>query len=135
MRIRKATIKDIDECLGLQKSHGENFWKVNNLVKAVEDEDAIFLVAEEEGKIVGSILGCVNLVKRDEAHLQETRTHKKEERRGIGKTLVESFCKAAKRKGIKEIFAEIEIEHVPFYIKACKFNDRGKHVLISKKLK
>ena len=110
MKIRKTTIKDVNGCLELQKFYREKFWKRNNFVKATKDDDAIFLVAENEGKIVGSVLGCVNLIKRDEAFLQETRTHKKQERKGIGKNLVNSFCKAAKKKGVKEIFAEIEKE-------------------------
>ncbi|MFH1290003.1 MAG: GNAT family N-acetyltransferase [Nanoarchaeota archaeon] len=135
MKIRRATLKDVGGCLELQKSYGEKFWKKDNFVKAVKDKDAIFLAAEEGGKIVGCVLGFVNLVKRDEAFLQETRTHKKEERKGIGKKLVEGFCKAAKKKGVKEIYSEIEREHIPFYIRACKFKDRGKHVLILKGLK
>ena len=134
LRIRKANVRDVKGCLGLQKSHGEIFWKRDNFVRAVEDRDVIFLVAEENGKILGCILGFINLVKRDEAYLQETRVHKKEERRGIGKALVGAFCKFAKRKGVKEIYSEIEKEHIPFYIKSCKFKDRGKHILILKKL-
>lgn len=135
MKIRKANVRDVRGCLELQKSYGEKFWKKENFTKAARDDDAIFLVMEEEKKIVGSVLGCLNLVKRDEAFLQETRVHKKQERRGIGKKLVAGFLRAAKSKGVKEVFAEIEKEHIPFYIKSCKFKDRGKHVLISKRLR
>lgn len=135
IEIRDAKLKNVDGCLKLQKSYGENFWKRDNLLWAVKDKDAIFLVAERAGEIVGSILGSVNLVLRSEVYLQETRTHKKYERQGIGKMLVEAFCRAAKRKGAREVYAEIEEEHIPFYIGACKFEDRGKHVLIVKRLR
>lgn len=135
MKIRRATVKDVNGCLDLQKSYGEKFWKRENFVRAATDEDAIFLVMEEDEEIIGSVLGCLNLVKRDEAFLQETRVHKKQERKGIGKKLVNEFLKVAQCKGVKEVFAEIENEHIPFYIAACKFKDRGKHVLISKRLR
>jgi N-acetylglutamate synthase-like GNAT family acetyltransferase len=77
----------------------------------------------------------INLVKRDEAYLQETRVNKKHTRKGIGTKLVNVFCREAKKRGIKEVFSEIEKEHVPFYINSCRFKDRGNHILIVKKVR
>lgn len=135
MKIRTAKPEDVKRCLALQKTYNEKFWKAKDFLNASRDKDTIFLVAEENNNIIGCILGSINLVKRDEAYLQETRVDKKERRQGIGTKLVDSFCKAAKKKGVKEIYSEIEHEHIPFYINSCKFKDRGKHILITKVLR
>ena len=113
----------------------ESFWKKEDFVNSVKNKDVIFLVAEENKKLVGFVLGMINLVKRDEAYLQETRVNKKDTRKGIGTKLVDAFCKETKKRGVKEIFSEIEKEHVKFYIDSCKFKNRGKHILLIKKLK
>ena len=135
MKIRKGKTRDAKKCLKLQKSWKESFWKEKDFIRSSKNKDAIFLVAEEKKEIIGFILGIINLVKRDEAYLQETRVHKKRRNEGIGTKLVNAFCAEAKKRGVKEIFSEIETEHIPFYIKTCKFKDRGKHILIMKKLK
>jgi len=135
MKIRKGKTKDAEGCVNLQKLYKENFWKKKNFEESAKNKDAIFLVAEIGNKIVGFILGMVNLVKRDEAFLQETRVNKNLRHQGIGTKLVEAFCKFARKKGIIEIYSEIEKEHAPFYIKNCKFKDRGEHMLIVKKLR
>ena len=80
-------------------------------------------------------MGFRSLVKRNEAFLQNTMVDPREERQGIGKSLVNSFCEYLKEKGVKEIYAELEKEHIPFYINSCKFKDRGKHILVVKELK
>lgn len=38
------------------------------------------------------------------------------------------------KRGVEEIFSEMEEEHVPFYVGKCKFGDRGRYVLVVKKL-
>ncbi len=135
MKIREATQKDVKTCLSFQKLDKEKFWKSKDFEKSVKDKDVIFLVAEKNKKIVGYALGSVNLVKRNEAFLQETRVDKKERLRGIGITLVNEFCKQAKKRKIKKIFAEIESEHIKFYIKRAKFKKSETGFLIMKTLK
>ncbi|MBU0760924.1 MAG: GNAT family N-acetyltransferase [Nanoarchaeota archaeon] len=135
MKIRNGKTKDANECLTLQKLDKENFWKKKDFVLSAKDKGVIFLVAEEKDKIIGYITGSINLVKRNEAFLQETRVDKRRRRGKIGTNLVNAFCETAKKKGITKIFSEIEREHIPFYIESCKFKDRGKHILIKKEIK
>jgi N-acetylglutamate synthase-like GNAT family acetyltransferase len=134
MKIRKGKTEDAGGCIELQKLDKEDFWKEKDFINSAKNKYAIFLIAEQGKQITGFVLGMVNLVKRDEAYLQETRVDNRKRHQGIGTKLVNAFCKEAKKKGVKEIFSEIETEHIPFYIKSCKFKDRGKHVLIMKKL-
>jgi ribosomal protein S18 acetylase RimI-like enzyme len=134
MKIREAKIRDISECLAIQKMWEDNFNTKDDFLFSIKDKDAFFLVAVDEDKVIGFILGSRNLVKRGEAYLQMTMVNPNLKRRGIGKKLVQEFCKYLKIKEIKFIFTELEKEHIPFYISSCKFEDRGSHVLAMKKL-
>lgn len=135
MKIRKATKKDITPCLKIQKLWKDRFYNKRDLEDSIKNKDAFFLVAVRDKKVVGYIMGFRSLVKRNEAFLQNTMVDPREERQGIGKSLVNSFCEYLKEKGVKEIYAELEKEHIPFYINSCKFKDRGKHILVVKELK
>jgi N-acetylglutamate synthase-like GNAT family acetyltransferase len=135
MKIEKAETKDVEGCLKIQESWKDNFFTVKDFKNSAKDKDAFFLVAVDNGEVVGFITGFRNLVKRNEAVLQNTMVEKKLKRKGIGKKLVIAFCDYVKKKGVSEIFTELEKEHVPFYVKACKFKDRGRHILAMKKLR
>ena len=134
MKIRKATSKDIDECLEIQKLWEDNFNDKSDFKSSIQNKDAFFLVAIDKNKVIGFITGCRNLVKRNEAYLQQTMVNQKMKRKGIGKKLVQAFSRHLKNKGVKIIFTELEKEHISFYIKSCKFKDRGHHTLAMKKL-
>jgi N-acetylglutamate synthase-like GNAT family acetyltransferase len=135
MKIRKAKMGDVPGCLEIQKLWKDNFNSESDFKSSVKDMDAFFLVAVEENEVVGFITGSRNLVKRSEAYLQQTMVNPNLKRKGIGKKLVDAFCKFVKKEGVLEIYAELEKEHVPFYIGSCKFKDRGNHVLVVKELK
>ncbi|MBU2576795.1 MAG: GNAT family N-acetyltransferase [Nanoarchaeota archaeon] len=131
LKIRKAQKKDIKEILELQKSYSESYWKEEDFERAIKDKLVIFLVAEEE-HIVGSILGFITPSKRTDAMLHETRVHKKYQKKGIGKALVDEFCKRIFKKGVKDIYAQITEEHIPFYIKSCKFKKSDSWIEVKK---
>ena len=129
MKIRSAQKKDISACLSL---HKEKYWKSKDFEEAIKKRDVVFLVAEER-KIVGYVLGFVVPTKRNEAMLHETRVHTKERNKGIGTKLVNECCKRLFKKGVNEIYAEIDKEHLPFYRDACKFSVSGKWVEVKRK--
>jgi ribosomal protein S18 acetylase RimI-like enzyme len=78
MLIRKGTKKDSEECMRLFKLDNEKYWEISDFRSSAEHADVIFLVAEEDGRIVGYILGFVTPTRRNEAMIHETRVHKKE---------------------------------------------------------
>ncbi len=121
--IRKATKKDIKGFLDLQKSYEENYWKKEDFISAIKDKSIIFLVAEENNKIVGMVIGYITPTKRKEAMLHETRVLKTEQGKGIGKSLVKEFCNIAFGMKVKVIYALIKNEHLPLYIKSCGFKN------------
>jgi ribosomal protein S18 acetylase RimI-like enzyme len=107
MKIRKATIKDLDECVKI--SHIPEF----SYMYSISDSKAkkylrnyinkgILLVAEENNHVLGFISGefmLGNFVWIDAI------TVKKEVRgRGVGKKLFKEFRKSCKQKGVKNLY-------------------------------
>lgn len=133
MKIRQGSKKDAVNCARFSKSDKAHYWKRSDFEKAATDKDVVFLVAEENKKLMGYILGFIVPTKRTEALIHETRVSKKERGKGVGTKLVDSFCKNIFRKGVKIVYAEIKPEHIKFYKGACKFNLSGKWVEVSKK--
>ena len=132
IKIRKARIGDLKGCLNLQKSYGENYWKEVDFKRAIKDKLVIFLVAEQDSRILGMIIGFITPTKRTDALLHETRVDKREQRKGVGQKLVNMFCKIAFENGVKNIYAQIESEHIPFYIKSCKFKKSNSWIEVKK---
>jgi len=132
MKLRKATLKDIRKCLKLQELDKEKYWKLIDFQKAIKNKDVIFLIAEKEGNILGYVLGFIVPTKRIEALIHETRVDKKQRGKKIGTKLVNELCNNLFRKGVKEIYAEIEPELEKFYIKSCKFKKSRKWVEVKR---
>jgi ribosomal protein S18 acetylase RimI-like enzyme len=133
MLIRRGTKEDSEECMRLFELDNETYWEISDFRSSAEHADAIFLVAEEDGRIVGYILGFVTPTRREEAMLIETRVHKKERGRGIGTNLVEAFCREAFARGAKTVGALVEPQHLKFYRDACSFKEVHKWIEVSRK--
>ena len=122
MVIRNAKSKDIEECLKFQKADNENYWEKKDFKLALEDENVVFLVAENCGKVVGYVIGFHCPTKKSDVMLHETRILKSERGKGIGTLLVKKFCDEAFKRGARDIYALIEKDLESFYINSCKFN-------------
>jgi len=133
MLIRRGKKEDSEECMGLYKLDNEKYWEISDFRSSAEHADVIFLVAEEDNRIVGYILGFIMPTRRKEAMLVETRVHRKERGRGIGTKLVDAFCREAFARGAKEVEAEVEPQHLKFYRDACGFKEVHKWIEVSRK--
>jgi ribosomal protein S18 acetylase RimI-like enzyme len=133
MLIRKATEKDSEACMRLFELDNEKYWETSDFRSSAEHADVIFLVAEEDGRIVGYILGFILPTRRKEAMLVETRVHKEERGRRIGTDLVDAFCREAFAKGAKGVEAEIEPELLKFYRDSCGFKEVHKWIEVERK--
>lgn len=89
-------------------------------MNALDDGDAIYLVAEEDSKVVGFILGYINSTKNEEAMIQSTMVHADHGGRGIGSLLVKALADIAFGSGVRHVFAEVEDGPDKFYEK-CGF--------------
>ncbi len=130
MIIRKGNKGDAKYCVTIMDK--ESHLNESDFSSSSEDNDVLFLVAEENKKVLGYILGFIVPTKRTEALIHETRVDKKERNKGIGKKLVGTFCKEIFKKGVKIIYAEIEPQLLKFYKDACEFKESGKWIEVSK---
>ncbi|MBD3259449.1 GNAT family N-acetyltransferase [Candidatus Woesearchaeota archaeon] len=132
MKIRKASKSDAKACLQVFKLDKEKYWKLKDFEDAAAHKDSIFLVAEEDNKVVGYVIGYIVPTRKIEAALHETRVDKRERGKHIGAKLVDAFCREAFRRGVKSVFALIEPELAGFYCTKCKFRKTGKWIEVTK---
>lgn len=135
MIIRKAKIADIEACLRIsrQRDEKDKYWLKQDLIRNVKDKSAVFLVAEEKGKVTGYCIGYIVPTKRTEAMVHETRVDIEARGKRIGTKLVNALCGALFNKNAKGVCALIEPKVKPFYINSCKFRQMGKWIEASKK--
>lgn len=121
MIIRKAGMSDIEEILNLAyqlRKTEAKFDKNNNIkedacqsdfyrkktIKYISSRKKIFLVAENNNKVVGYINGFIEenaeiFHKKPIAYLDNLCVAKEARRQGIGKNLIDEFNKIVKEKG------------------------------------
>jgi GNAT superfamily N-acetyltransferase len=132
MRIRKGLLQDSSTCFHLFKLDNEDYWELRDFETSATHDDVIFLIAEQENKILGYILGFLVPTRRSEAGIHETRVRMDERGKGIGEKLVESFCIEALNRNARTISAEIEQELLPFYVGVCGFREVGKWIEVTR---
>lgn len=118
--IRLATTQDIPDCLEASASRKDVFFTKEDFVRALDDSNAIYLVAEEDEKIAGFVIGYANPTKNEEAMIQSTMVNARHGNKGIGSTLVRAFADHAFGSGVNRVFAEVEDGPDRFYEK-CGF--------------
>lgn len=132
MAIRKAMKKDAKDCFDSFELDGESYWKLEDLEESTEDEDVVFLVAEENREVVGCVLGFILPTKRTEALIHGTWVKKQERRKGLGTRLVDAFCEEAFKRGAEIVLAEIEPDLLGFYRDSCRLQERGKWIEVGR---
>ncbi|MFH1308164.1 MAG: GNAT family N-acetyltransferase [archaeon] len=133
MKIRKAKKEDIKGCLEIQKLDKKISFQIEDLRGAFKNKDVIFLVAEDNKKIIGYVLGYIDPCARKDVLISESRVDKRFRRRGIGTKLVSAFCKECFNRNKKEVVALIKLEHLKFYHGSCKFKKRTNWIDVSRK--
>jgi len=133
METRKAQKKDISACLIIAGQENEKYWNKKDFHQSIKSQSAIFLVAEENKKIIGYVIGFITPTKPTEAMIHQTKIDKNQRKRRIGTELVNNFCQKAFQKGAKIVYALIEPELKKFYINSCRFKKSGHWLEVSKK--
>ena len=132
MFVRKGRKSDAPGCTKVMMSDGGMHFEKSDFEKAAAHKNAVFLVAEENKKVVGYILGFIVSTKKSQALIHETRVYDGKSGKKIGTGLVDEFCKTVFSSGVKKIFAEIEPRHLDFYKDSCKFKMSGKLIEVAK---
>ena len=133
MVIRKATGKEMLELWGYQDAESASP-TARFFYKNVNEGNAIFWTAEDEGKLIGELYVFLNLDDKDFADGQNTaylcafRVQEKYRRQGIGTLLIETAGKDLKERGFTGVTIGVEEEeelNVKLY-KRLGFNSKIK---------
>lgn len=103
----------IDDLAQVMPIEEENFsipWSETGFFTFLIREDALFLVAEEEGEILG-YLGILTVL--DEGDITNVSVRQSARRRGIGSMLVQELIRRMEERGVTAIHLEVRESNIP----------------------
>lgn len=106
--IRNMQESDIEMVANIEAAAFSQPWSANGFRDALHMGNAIFLVAEENKKILGYIGMYISL---DEAEITNVAVEVSERRRGIGRMLLDEMKKEAEQHGITRIVLEVRVSN------------------------
>ncbi|MGI6007943.1 MAG: ribosomal protein S18-alanine N-acetyltransferase [Ruminococcus sp.] len=110
MIIREMQLDDLEQVMIIEKELFSVPWTENGFFSFLIREDALFLVAEEEGKILGY---CGVLMVLDEGDITNVAVDRKQQGKGIGKQLIESLIQWTKKAGVTTLHLEVRRSNTP----------------------
>ena len=106
--IRKMQVKDALPVSRIEQEIFSKPWSYQGFVDALNLGNAIFFVAEEEGKIAGYIGMYMSL---DEGEITNVAVTAKMRQRGIGGMLLSEMKKEAERRSKAKIILEVRVSN------------------------
>jgi len=104
MIVRTMTKEDVASVLALEKECFSSPWSEQNLIEETENPTAMFLVAEEEGKIVGYV-GSNNI--SGEVFITDIAVTNNSRRMGVASALLECLIERCINK--KALYLTLEV--------------------------
>ncbi|HIR93313.1 MAG TPA: ribosomal protein S18-alanine N-acetyltransferase [Candidatus Egerieimonas intestinavium] len=104
MAIREMEIDDLSQVMEIENATFAVPWTEMGYFSFLMREDTLFLVAEEEGKILGY---CGLLMVLDEGDITNVAVEKSRRGQGIGEALVRELAARAARRGIALLHLEV----------------------------
>ena len=104
MKIREMTLDDLPQVMQIENSSFSVPWTENGFFSFLIREDALFLVAEEEGVIYGY---CGLILIPPEGEITNVAVSGEARGRGIGRMLITEQQKQAAARGIRKIYLEV----------------------------
>lgn len=102
--IRQMQIDDLEQVMPIERELFSVPWTETGFFTFLMREGALFLVAEEEGKIQGY---CGVIMAADEGDITNVAVSGQYHRRGIGTLLVKELMSQCASMGIRELFLEV----------------------------
>ena len=124
MKIRTAKISDAQTIYALINDYAEQDLMLFRSMTDIYENLRSFLLAEVKGKVVGCC--STQIIWADLAEIKSLAVEKSNQAKGIGKELVKTSVKEAKRLGIKKVFA---LTLVPSFFKKLGFKTIDKEKL------
>lgn len=104
MVIRKGTKEDIEAIYAIELESFSVPWSLESITKELENEMAYYVVAEEDGQVLG-YAGLWDVV--GEGQITNIAVRPSGRRKGIGKKLVEGLIAYGKEKGLEVLILEV----------------------------
>ncbi|MBQ7370823.1 MAG: ribosomal protein S18-alanine N-acetyltransferase [Blautia sp.] len=104
MILREMLVEDLDQVLEIENVLFQPPWTKEGFFTFLTREDAMFLVVEEKGEILGY---CGLLMVLDEGDITNVAVRPERQREGIGHFLMESLIRLAGEQGVTTIHLEV----------------------------
>lgn len=106
--IRAMQAEDADEVATIESRTFSQPWSKQGFLDSLALEHAVFLVAEEDNRVLGYIGMYVSL---DEGEITNVAVDSDARCRGIGAMLVEAMKKEARLRGVTQIVLEVRVSN------------------------
>jgi ribosomal-protein-alanine N-acetyltransferase len=104
MILREMLVEDLDQVMELERDLFHVPWTREGFFTFLTRKDAMFLVVEEKGQILGY---CGLLMVLDEGDITNVAVKRERQREGIGNFLLESMIRLANDLGVTTIHLEV----------------------------
>ena len=108
VRIREMTIDDLEQVMPIEEANFSVPWTKNGFFTYLIRDDALFLVAEEAGCILGY---CGVIMVPDEGDITNVSVDARRRGEGIGRLLVEELIRKAEQHGVTKLFLEVRVSN------------------------
>lgn len=107
--VRKMRQQDLEEVSALEARIFSMPWSREGFAASLAMENNIFLVAEEEGQILGY---CGMIVSVDEGEITNVAVAPEARRKGIGDALIQEIIHQSDEHGVCRIVLEVRVSNV-----------------------
>ena len=104
MILREMLVEDLDKVMEIEEDLFVVPWTKEGYFTFLTRKDAMFLVVEEKGEILGY---CGLLMVLDEGDVTNVAVKRDRQREGIGNFLMESMLRLAYEQGIRTVHLEV----------------------------
>lgn len=104
MILREMLVEDLDKVMEIEEDLFAVPWTKEGYFTFLTRKDAMFLVVEEKGEILGY---CGLLMVLDEGDVTNMAVRRDRQREGIGNFLMESMLRLAYEQGIRTVHLEV----------------------------
>lgn len=104
MIVREMLVDDLEQVMDIENDLFAVPWTKEGYFTFLTREDAMFLVVEEKGRILGY---CGLLMVPDEGDVTNVAVRRDRQREGIGHFLMDSLVRLASERGVRSIHLEV----------------------------
>lgn len=109
MEIRNLQEGDLAQVIAIEKATFSQPWTEQDFLQAIEDDSKIYLVAVEDGEILG-YCGMWNVV--GEGQITNVAVKESARRKGVARQMFSAFLQTGQDKGITSFTLEVRVSNV-----------------------